>query len=285
VSTRQHPPAPAPGGPVSSSPDGRPASSADLDPGPMPPTPGHHEGGARSRRRLVLAAVAAVALLGGGAATLVAGLGANSTPSSPPAPQSRAPATYVDGPPVLPTDSPIAATTTSAANSATPTSSRASLPPPPPATGTLTQDSAVAAAKAVYRRYVAVDNQVGAGGYTSAAPYTQVAVSPELDSLRKATSTRKGAHRVGEVTVSSLQVQQVSLREDPGYYPQVVLLACLDLTKVSSTDKQGRPRSRKGGDAIKARAVLRRYRPGTPGVPASGGWYVADGQQDSAPSC
>lgn len=270
---------------MSSSPDARPDSGADLDPGPMPPTPSRTTGRGRSRRPLVLAAVTAVALLGGGAAALVAGLGASSTPSAPPAPRSTAPATFVDGPPTLVTDSPTAATTTSAVSSATPTSSMGSLPPLPPATGTLTHDSAVAAAEAAYRRYVAVDNQVGAGGYTSAEPYTQVAVSPELDSLRKATNTRKGGHRVGEVTVASLQVQQVSLREDPGYYPEVVLLACLDLTKVSSTDKQGHPRSRKGGDAIKARAVVRRYRPGTPGVPASGGWYVADGQQDSAPSC
>ena len=141
------------------------------------------------------------------------------------------------------------------------------------------EDEAAAAAIARYEEYVRVRNTVGQGGYLDTQAFATVAVDPDL-TLQTQIAQRnsaRGYRDIGETRLASLTVQSVSLRQDPGYYPQVVLTACLDVSAVDVVDSSGQsvvPPDRPPRTVTTA--TLRLYQPGTSGVPPQGGWFVSE---------
>ncbi len=156
----------------------------------------------------------------------------------------------------------------------------------PPAAVQTPQDVAAAEAKARYREYLRVSDEIGQNGYTSSAPYDAVTVDPERTNVELAFRTigrNEGARQIGDVVVASLEVTSVDLEVGPGSYPKVVLEACLDVSDVDVIDSTGK--SLVTADRLDRSAstvTLHRYEPGTPGAEA-GGWYVFETTAASEP--
>jgi len=239
--------------------------TAPHDPGPMPPS---SSGDSRPRRRVLLAAVAvvtALAVIGIGIG--IAASGGSQSTGRPTGPS----ATATPG-----TPSPQAQSTGAAPTVASPTAVTTALGSST-AAGALTETTAIAAAEAVYREYLRIDNEVGHAGYRDSQPYTAVLVDPALANLRKAADLQRGQRRVGDATIKSLTVLSVRLRDEIGYYSRVVVRACVDLTDVKGLSSSGSQLPTAGRpDALPEEATVQHYRPGTPGVPSVGGWFISD---------
>lgn len=253
------------------------------------PTPGGRVPPAASRRhRGLLLGVAAAALAAVAVGVAVAAGGDGGTA----APGPTVPAAPTASPTAAPTTlTPPAASTSSGTQlpptRAPSTTATRTVEPPVDATGPLTEEQAKAAAEAVYRKYLRISDQVGQGGYQSAEPYKQVLVGPALRLAALATERLEGQRQLGSAAVSSIDVEKVSLREEPGYYPEVVMLVCTDVRGVSGLDKAGKPLpTTKRPDGIPQRFTVHRYQPNTPGVPPAGGWYAYEATSANLPrSC
>jgi len=247
--------------------------TAPPDPGPMPPS---SKGDSTPRRPVLLAAVAVVtALAVVGIGVAIAASGGTDATGRPPGPA----VTVTPGTPSSQAQSTGAAPTV-ASPSAVATALGSST-----AAGPLTETTAIAAAEAVYREYLRIDNEVGHAGYRDSQPYAAVLVDPALANLRRATQLRTGQRQLGDAKVKTWQVISVSLREGVGYYPRVVLQVCVDVTNVRGLSATGSPLpTNKRSDALPAQAVVQRYAPRTPGVPVAGGWFIAE-VAATGPSC
>lgn len=146
-------------------------------------------------------------------------------------------------------------------------------------------DQAAAAAEARYREFLRVGDTVGANGFSRAAAYEAVAVSPELavQQLSVRQSRAQGLRQAGQTRLASLEVSSVDLDPPAGGYPKVVLQACLDVSGVDVTDRSGlsvvtadrEPRS-------KSTVTMYQYKEGTVGAEA-GGWYVYEATAKNEP--
>lgn len=148
------------------------------------------------------------------------------------------------------------------------------------------EDLAAAAAEARYREYLRVDDEVGQGGYISAAPYDAVSVVPEranLELVFRAARKTPGRRQVGTTEVAALSVTSVDLTPVPGGYPRIVLQACVDVSGVDVVDGAGR--SIVTADRVrrsKSTVTMYSYKPGTKGAEL-GGWYVYEATAKGEP--
>ena len=199
----------------------------------------------RGRRTIALVAIAAVLLLAAGGVGIWLLRGTDEQPAAP----------------VTPTATPEVSAAPSITSPASP------------------EDEAAAAAIARYEEYVRVLNQVATAGFADTAPYASVAVAPWLTQLTTFAERdrEQGLRQIGEVALASTFAQSVDLRDDSGYYPQVVIAACLDVSNVDVVDASGASTVRADRlDRYATTSTLRLYKPGTPGVPPEGGWFVAE---------
>ena len=121
-----------------------------------------------------------------------------------------------------------------------------------------------------------IRDQVGQGGYASAAPYDAVTVPPErVDrQIEVVNSAQEKLRVIGNQELVSVTTTSVDLSPAPGSYPTVTLQACIDVSGVDVVDLSGKSvvlperleRSR-------STVTMNRYEPGTEGAEA-GGWYV-----------
>ncbi len=220
--------------------------TAPPDPGPMPPS---NSGDSTPRRRLLLAAVAVVTALA--VVGIGVGIAANRDSQAP----GRPPGPAVTATPGTP--SPQAQSTGAATTAASPTAVATAIGSST-AAGPLTETTAIAAAEAVYREYLRIDNEVGHAGYRDSQPYTAVLVDPALANLRKAAELQRGQRRIGDAKIKSLDIVSVQLRDEIGYYPRVVLRACVDLTNVKGLSSGGAQLPTAGRpDALPEQATIR----------------------------
>lgn len=150
------------------------------------------------------------------------------------------------------------------------------------------EDLAAAAAEARYREYLAVDNAIGQGGYTSSAPYDTVTVAPQrLTSETRFRQTKAaagiGGRLLGNTELASLTITSVDLTPEPGGYPKVVLQACVDVSGTDVVDKSGvSVVSAERVDRSKSTVTMYEYEPGTKGA-ERGGWYVYEATSKAEP--
>lgn len=145
------------------------------------------------------------------------------------------------------------------------------------------EDEAAVAAESRYREFLRVRDDVGHAGYSSAAAFDAVAVSPERTVQEISVRKARGLREVGQTGVVSIKVLSVNLTPQAGNYPAVVLQACIDVSGVDVLDGQGKsvvsptrvPRSQ-------STVTLYRYPKGTKGA-AAGGWFVFEATSKAEP--
>ncbi len=157
---------------------------------------------------------------------------------------------------------------------------------PVPATA---EDIAAEEAKARFLEYSRVEDLVGQGGYDNPELYDSVLIDPLNTQFKLAARrTPEGQRTTGEVKVVSLTVQEVDLPPDPlRNYPEVRLLACLDVSATDAVDADGNsivPANRM--DRIKSEALLQkvpREAFASVGDDRPAGWYISELVQRGEP--
>lgn len=165
-------------------------------------------------------------------------------------------------------------------------------PPPSPAAGDSTQPSAepeprtpadIAAAEAQerYRQFVRVQDQVAHAGFANPELYETVAINPERAQLIIEARRFAGSRVTGETKIASLVVESVQLPTDPAEYPEVRLLACLDVTNIEAVGPGGKSLvSPDRLDRIASRVLVQKFEPGDfAEAPQRSGWFVAEVEQ------
>lgn len=139
-----------------------------------------------------------------------------------------------------------------------------------------------------YRAFIGVKEQVGQGGYLNTRPYNTVVISPERIQLLLEAQRFASQHVrvIGNTEISWLTVQSVTLPADPNRtYPEVRLLACLDVSKVDVVTAQGR--SVVAADRLnrtQSEVLMRKIPRGAfTGAPNLSGWFVTDVKQPGKP--
>jgi hypothetical protein len=146
-------------------------------------------------------------------------------------------------------------------------------------------DVAAAEAQERYREFVRVQDQVAQASFSSPELYEMVAVNPELGQLVIEAREFAGARVTGQTQVASLVVESVQLPTDPAEYPEVRLLACLDVTAVEAVDANGNSLVAPDRlDRIASRVLLQKFEPGDFAQhPDRSGWFVAEVEQRGEP--
>ncbi len=152
-----------------------------------------------------------------------------------------------------------------------------SAPPTP-------EDLAAEAAKAKYRQYLRVTDEVAQAGYVDLAPFDTVSIDPQNIVLARTAESYAGITTTGEVEVVSLTVQSVEL-DPPGEYPSVSLLACLDVSGTTAVDAATGESVVPPDfpDLLKSEVVVRNIPPGAFTDGRQPGWYVAEVEQRGEP--
>lgn len=176
-------------------------------------------------------------------------------------------------------DKPVAVTAPTtpapASTSPAPTSTVSTRPKP--------EDVAAKRAKARYRDYLRVSDQVANGGYTNLKRYDTVAIDPETGVLLLGAAQLADITTTGKTEVVSLTVKSVKLNP-PGDYPSVRLLACLDVSQLTAVNAAGESVvSPDRPDLLKSEAVVKRIPPGAFTDGRQPGWYVAEVEQRGDP--
>ena len=146
-------------------------------------------------------------------------------------------------------------------------------------------DIAAVEAKNRYREYLRVRDEVSQGRYRNTKLYDSVAISPENTQLLTEARQFAGLRTTGNVRVVSLTVQSVQLSTDPKAYPQVRLLACLDVTGVRGFNEDGTSAvSPDRLPRIKSEVVMWRVSAAQFGdAKRKPGWYVTTIKQPGQP--
>jgi hypothetical protein len=174
------------------------------------------------------------------------------------------------------------------------TGPRASLAPtadtpsssPVPATA---EDIAAEEAKSRFLEYSRVEDLIGQGGYDNPELYDSVLIDPLNTQFKLAARrTPEGQRTTGEVKVVSLIVQDVHLPSDPlRNYPEVRLVACLDVSGTDAVDADGNsivPLDRLA--RIKSEVLLQkipREAFASVGDDRPAGWYISELVQRGEP--
>lgn len=142
-------------------------------------------------------------------------------------------------------------------------------------------DIAAAEAQERYREFVRVQDQVAQASFADPQLYERVAINPELGQLVIEAREFTGARVTGNTQVASLVVESVQLPADAGEYPEVRLLACLDVSGVQAVDANGTSLvSPDRLDRIASRVLLQKFKPGDFAQdPDRSGWFVAEVEQ------
>jgi hypothetical protein len=157
---------------------------------------------------------------------------------------------------------------------------------PVPATA---EDIAAEEAKARFLEYSRVEDLIGQGGYDNPELYDSVLIDPLNTQFKLAARrTPEGQRTTGEVKVVSLIVQVVHLPSDPlRNYPEVRLLACLDVSGTDAVDADGNsivPPDRLA--RIKSEVLLQkipREAFASVGDDRPAGWYISELVQRGEP--
>jgi hypothetical protein len=148
----------------------------------------------------------------------------------------------------------------------------------PPATPA---DLAAAEAQERYRAFIQVKDQVAQGQYADPRPYETVAINPERAQLILEARQFAGARVTGATRIASLDVESVVLPASTEEYPEVRLIACLDVSGVRALGPDGVSLvSPDRLDRILSRVLLQRFEPGDfAEAPERSGWFVAEVDQ------
>jgi len=146
-------------------------------------------------------------------------------------------------------------------------------------------DIAAAEAQERYREFVQLQDEVAQAGFTNPERYETVAINPERAQLILEARQFAGAQVSGETGIASLVVESVKLPTDPAEYPEVRLLACLDVTDIKAVDATGTSLvSPDRLNRIASRALLQKFEAGDfPQTPERSGWFVAEVEQRGEP--
>jgi hypothetical protein len=146
-------------------------------------------------------------------------------------------------------------------------------------------DVAAAEAQERYRAFIRVKDEVAQAGYTNPQRYETVAVNPERAQLIIEARDFAGAQVTGDTAIASLVVESVQLPANPAEYPEVRLLACLDVSAVQAVDANGTSLvSPDRLDRIASRVLLQKFEPGDFAQdPDLSGWFVAEVEQRGEP--
>lgn len=169
--------------------------------------------------------------------------------------------------------------------SVAPTDGAPSSSPEPATAG----DQAAEEAKARFVEYSRVEDLIGQGGYDNPELYDSVLIDPLNTQFKLAARrTPEGQRTTGEVKVVSLTVQDVDLPSDPlRNYPEVRLIACLDVSGTDAVDADGNsivPPDRLV--RIKSEALLQkvpREAFASVGDDRPAGWYISELVQRGEP--
>ena len=142
-------------------------------------------------------------------------------------------------------------------------------------------DIAAAEAQERYRAFIRVKDEVAQAGYADPERYETVAVNPERAQLIIEARDFAGALVTGDTAIASLIVESVQLPTDSAEYPEVRLLACLDVSGVQAVDANGTSLvSPDRLDRIASRVLLQKFEPGDFAQdPDRSGWFVAEVEQ------
>lgn len=142
-------------------------------------------------------------------------------------------------------------------------------------------DIAAAEAQERYLEFVRAQDQVAQASFSNPELYETVAINPELGQLVIEAREFAGARVTGQTQVASLVVESVQLPADPAEYPEVRLLACLDVTAVQAVDANGNSLVAPDRlDRIASRVLLQQFEPGDFAQnPDRSGWFVAEVEQ------
>lgn len=146
-------------------------------------------------------------------------------------------------------------------------------------------DIAAAEAQERYRAFIRVKDEVAQGGYANPERYETVAINPERAQLIIEARDFAGTQVTGDTVIASLVVESVQLPADPAEYPEVRLLACLDVSGVQAVDADGTSLvSPDRLDRIASRVLLQKFEPGDFAQdPDRSGWFVAEVEQRGEP--
>jgi hypothetical protein len=136
-----------------------------------------------------------------------------------------------------------------------------------------------------YRAFIRVKDEVAQAGYANPERYEEVAINPERAQLIIEAREFAGAQVTGDTEIASLVVESVQLPTDPTEYPEVRLLACLDVSGVEAVDANGTSLvSPDRLDRIASRVLLQKFELGDFAQdPDRSGWFVAEVEQRGEP--
>lgn len=146
-------------------------------------------------------------------------------------------------------------------------------------------DIAAAEAQERYRTFIRVKDEVAQAGYATPERYETVAINPERAQLIIEARDFAGAQVTGDTAIASLIVESVQLPADAAEYPEVRLLACLDVSEVQAVDANGTSLvSPDRLDRIASRVLLQKFAPGDFAQdPDRSGWFVVEVEQRGEP--
>jgi hypothetical protein len=159
-----------------------------------------------------------------------------------------------------------------------------------PSTGTsatpTAEQLAIQEAEAGYATFIQATDEVAHSGYLKVRLYDNVAIATARIQLLLEARRAGPIHSIGSTQIASVTVQSVSIASDSRKaYPEVRLLACLDVSNVDVVNADGKSVVSPNRPArVRSEAVLQKIPPGAFADDAKrSGWFVHDVTQRGKP--
>jgi hypothetical protein len=162
----------------------------------------------------------------------------------------------------------------------------AATPSSGPSTTSTAEQLAIQQAEARYATFIQTTDEVAQSGYIKVRLYDNVAIATARIQLLLEARRAGPIHSIGSTEIASVTVQSVSIPNDSRKaFPEVRLVACLDVSKVDVVDARGRSVVSPNRPArVRSEAVLQKIPRGAfAGDAKRSGWFVHDVTQRGTP--